>query len=154
MTDDPEVRDAAREVSTDLVEYLVVAVPDVDALSSVAVALADLVRAGTVRILDLVVIARDEQAHLEVSEVASVAGMAPLRGVAFETGGWLSAHDIEVSSLAVQPGMAGVVVVTEDRWAAPLSDAARRAGGQIIAGDRVAPRRVEIVLAHRSEDDA
>lgn len=154
MTEHREARDAAHDVSTDLVEYLIVVVPNVDALSSVAVALADLVRAGTVRILDVVVLVRDEHGQLEVSEVKSVAGLAPLRDVAFETGGWLSDHDIEVSSLAVQPGMAGVVVVTEDRWAAPLSEAARRAGGQIIAGDRVAPRRVETVLADQSEDDA
>jgi hypothetical protein len=45
-----------------------------------------------------------------------------------------------------------VVIVTEDRWAKPLSTAARRAGGQIIAGDRIPASRVESILAENFDD--
>jgi hypothetical protein len=37
-------------------------------------------------------------------------------------------------------------VLTEDRWATSLSMAARRAGGRIVAGDRIPPARVEAAL--------
>jgi Family of unknown function (DUF6325) len=146
---DPNQQDA---VHADLVEYLVVVVPGVDSLSTVATALADLVRGGTVRILDLVVVVRDAAGELETSEPDAIDGMAVLDELQLETGRWLSLHDIELSALALQPGTAGVIVVTEDRWAEPLSTAARLAGGRIVAGDRIPPQRVETVLAEHTDD--
>ena len=148
---DPEPR--VWNVATDLVEYLIVVVPDVGSLASVTVALADLVEAGMVRILDLAVIVRDDSGAVDVLDPASVEGMAALGDPRGEIGGLLSEHDIELAALALQPGTVGVVVVTEDRWAEPLSTAAQRAGGRIVAGDRIPPPRVEAVLADRSGDE-
>jgi hypothetical protein len=150
---EPQHQDQSRGgLSTDLVEYLIVAVPDVASLSSVASALAGLVAAGTVRLLDLVVLVRDGEGEVVAHEVGSVESMAALHGVQAEMSGLLSDKDIEVASLALQPSSAGVVVVTEDRWAEPLSAAARSAGGRIVAGDRIPSRRVEAVLSEVDDD--
>jgi hypothetical protein len=65
----------------------------------------------------------------------------------------LNDHDVELASRALRPGITAVVVVVEDRWAASLSAAARSAGGQIVAGDRIPPRRVEAALAHPPGDE-
>ena len=46
-------------------------------------------------------------------------------------------------------GMPGVVLVTEDLWAKSLSTAAQRAGGQIVAGERIPASRVEAALGDR-----
>jgi hypothetical protein len=59
----------------------------------------------------------------------------------------LSWRDIERAAAALRPGSAGVVVVTEDRWAEPLSTAARLVGGRIVAGDRIPPDRIEAALS-------
>ena len=131
-------------VSTDLVEYLIVSVPDRDALSGVADALAGLAHDETVRILDLVVIERDDDGTVAIAEAESVPSVAMLETA---TSGVLGEHDIELAALAVQPGTVGLIVVTEDRWARPLSVAARRAGGRIVAGDRIPAQRVEATLA-------
>jgi hypothetical protein len=151
MTDplDPNRRDS---VSVDLVEYLVVVVPDVDSLASVGAALADVARSGAVRLLDLVVVSRDSGGELSMSEPDAVRGMAGIEELQPDAGRWLSLHDIELSALALPPGTVGVIVVTEDRWAEPLSAAARLAGGRIVAGDRIPARRVETVLADNPDD--
>jgi hypothetical protein len=70
-----------------------------------------------------------------------------------EVGGMLTDHDIALASIALRPGTAGILVVTEDRWAESLSAAAQRAGGQIIAGERIPPARVNQALADRSGDE-
>jgi Family of unknown function (DUF6325) len=154
MTESRHPEYIEHRVRTDLVEYLIVGVPDIGALRSVAEALADLVAAGTVRLLDLVVLVRDADGIAVGHEVESVASMAALHGMRPAGGGLLSDKDIEVASLALKPSTAGVVVVTEDRWAEPLSVAARRAGGRIVAGDRIPPRRVEAVLSDIDDDEA
>jgi predicted nucleic acid-binding protein len=148
-----EPADRSHEVTSDLVEYVIVAVPDQDSLATVVPALAELVQTAKIRILDLVVLVRDREGAVTVLEFEDVESMAALRRVEGEVGGMLSDHDIALASTALRPGTAGIVLVTEDRWAEPLSAAARRAGGQIIGGERIPPSRVEGALADRSEDE-
>ena len=148
MTDAPHPDLRRPRVRSDLVGYLIVSVADVGGLATVGEALRQLVDAGTLRILDLVALVCRDDGEVVVWESGSVPGLdlvvAPEDGLDL-----LSEHDIELSSLALRPGTAGVVVVTEDRWAEPLSTAAQRAGGQIVAGDRIPPGRIEVALLHR-----
>jgi hypothetical protein len=153
MPEVPPPRERSGEVVTDLVQYLMVVVPDVDSLRGVASGLAALVDSKAIRILDLVVVARDSDGAvqvLELEEVPSLTGLAEVEG---EVGGLLSVHDIQLISLALHPGAVGVVVVTEDRWAVALSESARQVGGVIIAGEHIPPSRVEAALAGRPDDD-
>ncbi|HKA03062.1 MAG TPA: DUF6325 family protein [Acidimicrobiales bacterium] len=152
MTDARHPRRGDDDVVTDLVEYLIVAVADRDALAGVVPALAELVESATVRILDVVALVRDEDGTLTVLELEEIGGPAALGALGIEAGGMLSEHDLELASFAIHPGGAGIVVVTEDRWAEPLSAAARQAGGQIIAGERIPPARVEAALAERADE--
>ena len=138
---------------SDLVEYLIVVAPDPDALGTVAPALVELVESDTIRILDLVVLARESDGAVTVLEAPAIAGGADLARLDVTVGGMLTAHDVELAAMALRPGTAGIVLVTEDRWAEPLSAAARRAGGRIVAGDRIPPARVERVLAERFDED-
>ena len=138
---------------SDLVEYLIVVAPDQDALGTVAPALVELVESDTIRILDLVVLARESDGAVTVLEAPAIAGGADLARLDVTVGGMLTAHDVELAAMALRPGTAGIVLVTEDRWAEPLSAAARRAGGRNVAGDRIPPARVERVLAERFDED-
>jgi uncharacterized protein DUF6325 len=153
MSDAQGRRARAPGVNTDLVEYLIVVVPDLGSLATVARALAELVATAMIRVLDLVVLVRDTDGALAVLELEAVESMAALAKVEGEVGGLLSDHDIELASFALRPGTAGVVLVSEDRWAEPLSVAARGAGGQIIAGERIPSSRIEAALAHGPADD-
>ncbi len=146
--------DAARPgVVPDLVEYFVVVVDDIDSLASLAPAVAELVERASIRILDLVVVAREADGTVVILEPEAVASLETLAEMEGEIGGLLSDHDIELVALALEPGMVGLVVVTEDRWADGLSRAARRAGGQIIAGERIPASRVQAALTNRPVDE-
>jgi Family of unknown function (DUF6325) len=148
-----ELTDAPTDVAPDLVEYLIVAVPDRASLAHLVPALTELVGAAVIRILDLAVVVRDVDGAVDVLEVETVESLGGLGAVEGQVGSLLSDHDLELASFALPPGSAGIVLVTEDRWAEPLSAAARRAGGHIIAGERIPRTRVEAVLAEPTDDD-
>ena len=146
-------RQARPGVVPDLVEYFVVVVDDIDSLASLAPAVAELVErhpsaswtsSWSLREADGTVVI------LEPEAVASLEALAEMEG---EIGGLLSDHDIELVALALEPGMVGLVVVTEDRWADGLSRAAHRVGGQIIAGERIPASRVQAALTNRPVDE-
>ena len=133
------------ELATDLVEYFVVVLPDRASLGSVAPAVADLVRSARIRVLDIVVLDRRSDGGLDVLEVGDIEHLVALSELDGEVG-LLSENDLALASRAVRPGEVGLVVVAEDRWAEQLSRAARRAGGHIVAGERIPALRVEAVI--------
>lgn len=137
-------------VTPDLVSYLVVSVPDLRSLDRLVPALAELVETAAVRLLDLVVLERGADGVVDVHELEDVDSLDALRGVEGDVGGLLTEHDIQLASSTLRLGTCGVLLVTEDRWALPLSAAAHEAGGRIIAGERIPPSRVEDVLADRN----
>jgi hypothetical protein len=140
------------DVMADLVEYVIVVMPNLDSLATLAPALAGMAESGAIRILDLLALLRRADGTIEVLEYEAVAGLATLADVEGQVGRLLSDNDIAMASVALRPDSAGILCVVEDRWAEPLSAAARRAGGQIVAGERVAPSRVEAALAASLED--
>lgn len=157
MTSSPP-GDRERSIDSDLVQYVLMVVPDLDALAAIAPAFADLVETEAIRILDVVVAARGADGALTVLEVEDVPSLGRLMEVEGEFGGLLSDHDIELVSLTLRAGEAGMIVVTEDRWAEAISSSARHAGGTIIAGERIPRSRVQAALTdisgQQGSDDA
>ncbi len=141
------------DVTPDLVEYMVVVTPDEASLAALVPPLAELVAGARIRILDLAVVVRGADAVVTVHEIETVESLAGLRHVDGEVGGLLSQQDVATAGLALRPGTVGLVIVTESRWAEPLSVAARSAGGQIVGGERIPPHRVADGLAERLDDE-
>jgi hypothetical protein len=139
-------------IATDLVEYLVLVVPGREGLSSIAPELVRTVDSSAIRILDLVVVSIRSDGTTDLVDTGSIPGMAGLqRSIGDSAGVLLSGHDIELVAFALRPGDCAVILVAEDRWAEPLAAAARAAGGEIRAGERIARRRVEAALAGEHE---
>ena len=139
--------DAASDTDTDLVEYLVVVVPDLGSLRTVTPALADLVASAAIRILDLVCVSKSaDGGELTVVEFEEAEGMSALESVEGDIGGLLTTRDIETASRLLAPGSSAILLVVEDRWAQALSTAAKRAGGRVVGGGRVARPLVEAAL--------
>ena len=128
------------------------ALPDVGAVGFVVPALVSLVERAAIRIVDVVVLSRDDEGSVATLEPEAVEALAPLRGLDVEVGGLLSDHDIQMLALALDRGTAAVVLVTEDRWAMALDEAVRSAGGQIIAGERIDASRVRAALSEEVQD--
>jgi hypothetical protein len=137
-------------IRADLVEYLVVSVGDIDRVDGIGSELASLVDAGTIRVLDLVAVARASDGSVSVAEPDGIPALAALVSTTARRQ-LLSERDIQLAARALPRGGAGIVVVTEDCWAERLSDAAQRAGGWIAAGDRIPPGLVATVLATHAD---
>jgi hypothetical protein len=127
----------------DLVEYIVIAVPELSSTVRVAVALKELVESAQIRILDLVGVVTSPDGRFSAIEPELLSGLAELHQVEAEVGGLLSEDDIALAGSALLPGTSALIVVVEDRWARVLADAARGGGGQIIGGERIPRHRLE-----------
>jgi hypothetical protein len=136
----------------DLVECLMVVVPEVGSITGLNPALSDLVASRAIRILDLVCVTRSATGQLTVLEVEDVESAWFLPDVdAYAS--LLSSHDIETASVGLGVGSSAILLLVEDTWAHGLSDAARRAGGRVIGGERVARSRVEVAIAAMERRD-
>jgi hypothetical protein len=141
------VSDERRLMSDGLVEYFVLAVPHESGVVSICEALGDLITAGTIGVLDLVVVEHVDGRFVVREE--SLSTLARFRELAGTTP-VLSQHDIALSASALPPHAIGVIVLTEDRWAEPLVVAAQTAGGRVVGGDRVSARRLAVRFADGS----
>ena len=105
------------------VEYMIVGFPGNQFNGEIAPALADLITSGTIRILDLVFIAKDadgNHAAVEFDEHDALAGFGDLDG---DVGGLISHDDIEYAAEALEPDSSAALLIWEDTWAKPLVDA-------------------------------
>jgi hypothetical protein len=139
--------DPSVDVDADLVEYVTVGVPQLASLDRVANALATLVRSHAIRILDVVVLVKASDGSVEVLEFDDVDALRGMAEVGGYFGGFLSSRDLSLVADAVIPDTAAIVLLAEDRWAGPLSVAARAAGGRVLGGERVPRGRIHPALA-------
>jgi len=119
----------------------------------IAPILDDLVERGTVRVLDLLLIRKDEDGALESFELSDLdeSEMGSLRSYETELAMLLSEDDVNAVAAAVEPGSTAALLVWENRWAAPFASAVRRAGGQLVASGRIP---IQALLAAVEADDA
>jgi len=137
---------------SDLVEYIVINLPDLSSSLKVAQALRGLVESSRIRILDLVGVDTDSQGRYAVTEPELVAALADLRTVDGEVGGFLSDDDIALACRGLRYGSSALILVAEDLWAQELANAARDGGGQIVGGERIPRYRLEQAERARRAD--
>jgi hypothetical protein len=123
------------------VDYLVVEFPAGKAnfTGEIAAALTDLMDRGIVRVLDLVMLMKEEDGSIDAMELSdldeSLAG--DLRELETEIAHLLSEDDVAHLAAAMEPGTIAAALVWENTWAAPFGSAVRRAGGQLVANGRI-----------------
>ena len=100
--------------------------------------LVDLIEQGTIRILDLAFIAKDEDGSVTGLEIADL-GDAVAEFAVFEgaSAGLISDEDVTAAGSALAPGTAAALLIYENSWAAPFASAVRRGGGQLVASGRI-----------------
>ncbi len=123
------------------VDYLVVEFPADEAnfQGEVAAELKALIESGTIRVLDLLLMRKDEDGSVEGIELEDVEEgiVGELRELERETAMLLAAEDVESIGAALEPGSVAGVLVWENTWAGPFGAAVRRAGGQLVANGRI-----------------
>jgi hypothetical protein len=136
------------------VDYLVVEFPagHSNFTGEMAAELKSLVDGGTIRVLDLLVMQKDDDGTVEAFEIDDLEGVDELRGLETHVAEILAADDVTNLAAAMEPGSTAGVLVWENRWAAPFASAARRAGGQLVASGRIP---IQAILASlEAEEDA
>jgi len=127
------------------VEYVVLAFPGNRFRGEIAPELKSLVASGTVRILDLTFVKKDADGVVSYVELDA---LDPMEASAFddiegEVGGLFSQEDLELIAEELVPDSSAAVLLWEDSWAAGISDAVRRAGGRLVAHERIPAEVVE-----------
>jgi uncharacterized membrane protein len=127
------------------VELLVIGFPENHFSGEIAPALADLVGKGTIRLIDVVFVARHDDGSvigLELSSVdeATREAFAPLL-----IDGESLIHDDDIADVAdaLDPGSSVALVLFEHTWANGFRRALVDAGGELIDSFRVAPETID-----------
>jgi uncharacterized protein DUF6325 len=101
---------------------------------------AELVRlsdAGTIRVLDLMILQKAADGSVDAYEIDETDAVDEIRALETHVSEILAADDVLNLAAAMEPGSVAGVLVWENTWAAPFASAARRAGGQLIATGRI-----------------
>jgi hypothetical protein len=99
----------------------------------------DLVDNGIIRVLDVMFVTKEQDgtfAGFDATDLepGQVGDFVEFSGA---SSGLLGDSDLEAAADAIEPGSAAVIIVYENRWAAPFAAAVRRNGGRMIASERI-----------------
>jgi len=121
------------------VDYVLIEFPDGVHKGGAAPLLVDLVDRGIIRILDLMFLSKDEDGSTTALEIGDIDGDGKTDFVVFEgaSSGLLSDEDRDQAGNTMEPGTAALLIVFENRWAAPFAKAMREAGGRLAAFGRI-----------------
>lgn len=146
------------EQNTDLdtlgpVDYLIVEFPAgaSNFTGEMAKELLALVDAGTIRVIDVLILTKNEDGSVDAMELSDIEELGPLQAVEAQLAELLAAEDVEHLAAAMDPGSTAGVLIWENLWAAPFASAARRSGGQLIATGRIP---IQAIIASIEADEA
>ena len=129
------------------VEYIVVGFPGNKFNGAIAPELAKLIDNGTIRILDLVFVGKDDAGDVVAFEFDQLEELEAFHHLEGEVGGILNEEDIAYAAAALEPGSSAALLVWEDKWAAPFAEALRESGGILLEGGRIPYELVEVAMA-------
>jgi hypothetical protein len=131
------------------VEYIAIAFPGNKFSGRIIPAIKELQDAGTIRVLDLVIISKDGDGNvtaIELSE-ASPEEAAALAVLGIQSKNLLGQEDIEDIGGALDPNTTAGLMIWENVWAAKFAQSLRAADGVLIANGRIPAQLIEEVMA-------
>ena len=135
------------------VDYVIIAFP-ADAANftgEMADELVALVERGTIRVIDVLVLVKDDYGEVEAMELSDLDNLGALERLEGELAEMLAEEDVAHLAAAMDPGSTAGVLIYENVWAAPFASAARRAGGRLIANGRIP---TQAIVAAMEADEA
>ena len=110
-----------------------------------------LVNAGTIRLIDVLILIKDEDGSVEAMELSDLDDLGELQALEAKLAELLAEEDVVHLAAAMEPGSTAGVLIWENLWAAPFASAARRSGGQLIANGRIP---IQAIIASIEADEA
>jgi hypothetical protein len=135
------------------VDYLIVEFPagKSNFTGEMAKELLALVDAGTIRVIDVLILTKNEDGTVDAKELSDIEELGELQALEAQLAELLAAEDVDQLAAAMEPGSTAGVLIWENLWAAPFASAARRSGGQLIANGRIP---IQAIIASIEADDA
>jgi Family of unknown function (DUF6325) len=121
------------------VDYAIIAFPGNKFTGEIAPALADLVEAGTIRIIDIAFVGKDadgDAVAFELTELDPEVRQG-LENMGVEVGGLLNEDDLMSTAEELEPNTSAALLVWENVWARNVAQAMRNSGGELIAFERL-----------------
>jgi hypothetical protein len=117
------------------ISYLIVEFPGNRMTGEGFPALVDLVDRGVIRILDLVFVTRDADGSMRALELRDIDHDGQLDLTIFEgaSSGLIDDSDLADAAAVIDPGSSAGILIFENRWATPFTEALRRGGAQLVA---------------------
>jgi hypothetical protein len=122
------------------VDIVVIAYPADAPMTGDAVPIfVDLVDRGIIRVLDVLFVRQNEDGTVSGFEATDLdsAHIGDFKVFEGASSGLLGEDDVAAVGETIEPGSAAVMIVYENRWAAPFAAAVRRNGGVLVANHRI-----------------
>jgi hypothetical protein len=121
------------------VDYMIVAFPGNQFKGEIAPALADLVDAGTIRIIDIAFVGKDANGDTVAFELTELDPEVQkgLDNLGIEVEGLFNEDDLMDAGEALEPNSSAALLVWENVWAREVGQAMRNAGGELVAFERL-----------------
>jgi hypothetical protein len=134
------------------VDYLVVEFPAgaSNFTGEMAKELLALVDSAMIRVIDILILTKNEDGSVEPMELSDIEDLGPLQAVEAELAELLAADDVDHLAAAMEPGSTAGVLIWENLWAAPFASAVRHSGGQLIANGRIP---IQAIIASIEADE-
>ena len=135
------------------VDWIVVEFPGSKFNGEVAPEIKAAVDRGTIRLLDLILLKKEEDGSYDAFEIADAdpSELGELRALETELAMVLSAQDVDDIAETIDPGSSAAILVWENTWAAPIATSIRHAGGQLVASGRIP---IQAIIAAAEADAA
>jgi Family of unknown function (DUF6325) len=135
------------------VDYVVVEFPAgaSNFTGEMAAELMALVESGTIRLIDILILTKNEDGIIDAMELSDIDELGELQALEAQLADLLAEEDVEHLAASIDPGSTAGVLIWENLWAAPFGAAARRSGGQLIATGRIP---IQAIIASIEADEA
>ncbi len=119
------------------VDFILLEYPVDRMKGEVAAAVLDLVDQGTIRLLDVMVLIKEEDGSVSALALEDTRVGGILGELSGAVSGLLDEEDMAEAAAALEPGTVAALLVYENTWAAPFVAAVRRGGGEVVASGRI-----------------
>ena len=121
------------------VDYAIVAFPGNKFRGEIAPALADLIEDGTIRVIDVTFVGKNEAGDAVAMELTELDPdvQEALEKLGVVVGGLFNEDDLMTAAEDLEPNSSAMLIVWENVWARKVAQAMRDAGGELVAFERL-----------------
>jgi uncharacterized membrane protein len=134
------------------VEILVVKFPGNQFKGEIAPALTELVESGTIRVIDILFVNKNENGKVEMVEINDLDddNYAVFDPIVSDVTSMLNEDDVKAFAEALGPNSSAALLLFEDTWATRFRDALENAKAELVMSERIPRAVIEHFLEERA----